>query len=174
MTAQLVGVVQDQTVPANTLLRVTFGEHNGIDYIGWFNNAFSSNFGSTYGKLAPLARVIPTTQPNLIPGDKVATIDAMNKVQRTASEMVRAIEAVCTTGVELRTVEVLSADKRAISQTDAGAQERAATREGEKQAADAASWLTKAGNAFGEGFSTLKWLALVAIIVIIVLERRGK
>ena len=166
-----VGTTQDQILPANTAVRLTFSEANSWNYLAIMGGEFAHNMSGVLTKLSPLARVIPYAGTNgIAAGDTVAVVDAMSKIERTGAQLANTISGMLPAGIELTTVQVLSKTEQQTATSTQGATDRASARVAGEAAQTAASWATSLKDGLGAGLDTLKLLGVVALIVLILIK----
>lgn len=167
MSVTAIGFSTSQIIPANSLLRLTFA----VPYYDPFG-FFAGHMTALWSNLPPRAGLFPSTSANVFPGATTATIDARAHAARPGADIIAAVMQLTDNVVELRSVQLLSAADVAVANTDAGAAARDAAA---KKVADEAkddSWINKILAGLSVGASTVKWVAIAVVLVVLLLAYR--
>lgn len=167
-----IGFTPSGTIPANTLVRLTFGEPLSLNP----DRLFARYMADVWQKLGAVAHLIPIAPLAVAPGGIVAVVDAMNHAERPAAQVLAQLDSLGGNFVELKSVELLTPAQRANATKPAGALERDKQVESATATANAGSVVTKILNGLGTTASVIKWVA-VAVVVLAALyyiPRKGK
>lgn len=156
-----IGFTPSSTVPANTLLRLTFGEPFSLNP----DALFARYMADVFNKLGAVAHVIPIAPLAVAPGAIVAVVDAMNHNARPGAEILSQLDSLGGNFVEIRSVELLTPEKKANATKPAGAAERDAQVDSATAAAQADSVVTKFFHGLGVTASVLKWVAIALVVL---------
>lgn len=172
MTTALVGFASGQTVPAGSLVRLTWVLPGlQLDPL----QLFPKHLAALWQTMPTTTHLFPANGPNVYPSAKSATFDARTQVARTGAALVADLEALNDSAVELARVELLTPVQVQQSTTQQGALDRDAA--AKQAAADAAahSWWQKVANGLAIGADTLKWVAIaVALVLLLLLYAKAK
>lgn len=165
MSIRTVGFGPWETIPANTLFRISFAERAplGFNLPGAFNSAVKD----AYNQLYPKTRAIPTTVLNLPTDASAAVVDANLKDSMRGDEFLARLEGVNQRFAAVTSAERLSGVKRTQATSDAGAEQRYEEAQRITQTLEDNSITRTISNALGTTAKVAMWIAIAIVAVII-------
>jgi hypothetical protein len=161
VSVNIVGFRASETIPANTLFRISLADY-------WYNASsftFPDAAQKLYQNLFALTRVIPTTPLGAITGDKVAVFDGNLKEQMTGAQLVARMENAGSTWAYVSKLERLTGVARQQSSSEGGMESREEEKEVGQEVADAENVLAKFMHSLGVAGNVAKWVGIGAAAV---------
>lgn len=159
MSINSVGFSAWDTLPANTMLRVTFARRAVFVWDAF--DVFPDAVKNLYDRLYPATGIIPSTQLAAVNGDTTAVVDGIVHQATRAADLLNKLDGLTNTHVVVSQVERLNDADRASSSTEDGARDRAAAAD---SAAANSIWSQLAGH-FGDLTTFIKWGGVIVGIL---------
>jgi hypothetical protein len=157
MSIQSIGFTPWETLPANTMFRVTLASDMPFRIFATFAEAARG----IYQKMFAVTGVIPSTTLQLVNSDSAAVIDGIVHHDITGADLLNRMESLNTLEAVVSRIERLSQGDAAESTSDDGARARAATLEQQNAANKAADWWTQFTGHFGDLTTFIKYGGII-------------
>lgn len=165
MAIRTVGFGPWETIPANTLMRLTISERAPLGFN--LPGAFVSAAKDLYGQLYPRARTIPISYINPPTDAKAVVIDANLKDELRGEDYIARLESVGQRFAVITSAERLTGTKRTQATSEAGAQQRYEVAKTATAEAQQNSITRQIATALGVTAKTAMWIAIAIVAIII-------
>lgn len=163
MSITTVGFSPWETIPANTMFRVTIAGHS-YDLFDQYPGAVQL----LYDQLYPIADFIPTTFLATVNTARSVVVDGLVNHETTGATLINRLDGLAARFAFVSTVQRLTDDEKAQSGGDNGARARTDAEAKAKSAADASSFLHQLSERFNSLGTVTKWVGVLAALLAIV------
>ncbi len=171
MSVQAVGFSGWDTIPANTLFRITIVEDPPLG-VTLFPGALAQHAAAVVGSLHPRVSMIPTTQLNVRREDKATVIDANLKVSMSGDELLRRLDDVGSMWVSIGKVELLKGQAREEATSAAGAEARYIEAQKANKSVLDNAWTKAVANTLGVSLKVA--LAVIVLVAVVILYDKSR
>jgi hypothetical protein len=161
-----VGFSEWDTLPANTLLRLTLADNALITVPGNWPGSFLTAVKDLYGQLYPRASMIPTTPLALQNDARATVVDAMLKTETPGNILVQRLSSISGRFAEVTKVERLAGKARTDATAAAGAETRYLETQKAIQSVTDNAWTTAVAKALGVSVK-VAFAIIVAVLLFV-------
>lgn len=162
---ELTNVAASQVLPKGSVLRITFAERYSIQIDSSFAGSYRDE---VYANIAGTKLLYPITADGAIDGESTATTDCRVSTDTALSNILAALDALSPWFVRVARVQLLTTTEAQAAATTDGAQQRQDATNTQQQTQDASNPLSQLADGLGVALSTVKWVAIVALVGAIV------
>ena len=172
MSTSLRNLTMDTRLFPSDVVRVSFADDNG--WIAGYG--FTRNFPNVYARLRQTALFLPVSPDTSGNGASVAVVDCEMLQPVAARDLLSALNAAAGYSVQVTTLERLQGNATELDSQAASARDGSGSADAERAAAavtasnevSSNSFFQHAADSLGTTLSAVKWLAILAVVVILI------